>query len=174
MNFLISFPRSGHHIMVDVIEDITKLNNLPFSYCEFYTCCNQIPCTKNSFLAKNHDFDLDIPITPENKYIVLYRDDPFEQLEAWYRYQLLYPNSVDDLNVFIERNIQYYNNFRNKWVDNNYQNIIKITYDEFLKDPDQIFKNILNVLFPSNTCSIQNTKQIYSIYKKYNYRNGCT
>lgn len=110
--YLITCPRSGHHLIVDLIAAFASFYNLPFSYCEFYchnlkrnvlnikdppVKCTNKPCVYDSMLMKSHDFALnpncaikewktEVPIQPASKYIVIYRKDPVIQLEAWYRH----------------------------------------------------------------------------------------
>ena len=49
--FIISFPRSGQHVMQRLLNHIYNYYGKEFSYCEYYTCCNEIPC-KNMFVSK--------------------------------------------------------------------------------------------------------------------------
>ena len=49
--FIISFPRSGQHVMQRLLNHIYNYYGKEFSYCEYYTCCNEIPC-KKMFVSK--------------------------------------------------------------------------------------------------------------------------
>lgn len=68
---LISFPRSGQHLISEVLRLIYKEHNYDFSYCEYYRCCNKVPCQFGSMFMKNHDFLLQYEIKTNEKYIVL-------------------------------------------------------------------------------------------------------
>ena len=69
-----------------LLRDFHTKFDIPYSYCEYYTCCRTIPCKLNSVYQKNHDFRLMFPIKDNEKYLFLYREDKIEQLEAYYRY----------------------------------------------------------------------------------------
>lgn len=85
-----SIPRSGHHYLVSLLQDIYGDE---LYYCEFYQpsteeCCKKVPCKKikecNSkgqlykiTLQKSHDFELQdkvLKTSKKLKYIISYRD----------------------------------------------------------------------------------------------------
>ena len=70
-----------------LLRDFHTKFDIPYSYCEYYTCCRTIPCKLNSVYQKNHDFGLRFPIKDNEKYLFLYREDKIEQLEAYFRYK---------------------------------------------------------------------------------------
>ena len=51
-NNIISFPRSGQHLLQRTLYKFHTFKNIPFSYCGFYDCCNKIPCAYKSFYQK--------------------------------------------------------------------------------------------------------------------------
>ena len=79
----ISYPRSGHHLTVRVLQQYFKHD---FKYCQFYNsqegnCCQSFPCTDESVrMTKNHDMELNRPNAvglqkqPEVPYLVLIRN----------------------------------------------------------------------------------------------------
>jgi len=89
----ISFPRSGHHLLVNCLvryfgnelsfdsrsvetgTDRSHFSCGEFIYCEYYTHCRKIPCSnlKTTF-QKSHDFDLTLPNIAGQYYIVQYRN----------------------------------------------------------------------------------------------------
>jgi hypothetical protein len=181
----IGFPRSGHHITVKLIKDIAEKMNLPFSYCEFYNHntpegiisykppqgCTDEPCEANiraPLITKSHDFALDvncptqewkepIPIISYQKYIVIYRDDPIIQMEAYYRFskKLNYPDynyqddTYEDFQSFYKTNIDYYKAFREKWIDTKYYNVFPIRYETLINNPTETLLSILRVIYPN-------------------------
>ena len=93
-NFLVSFPRSGQHLLERLLKDTYEYYDWEFSYCEFYECCRSAPCSKGSLFTKNHDFGVNLPIEDEYRYLVLYRHDKLRQLEAWFRSEFHPPLDV--------------------------------------------------------------------------------
>jgi len=152
MNFIISFPRSGQHLVAGVMEYITKGHDLEFSYCDFYSCCKSIPCQKGSIFMKNHDMphhrnNIRVPIDQQNKYLVLYRKDPILQLEAYARY--LDKKTLEEVISSIRKSRAYYNKFVEKWVDTNNNNILVFDYYELLASPVENMKTIFQHFYPS-------------------------
>ena len=44
MDIIVSFPRSGQHLVEKILEFCCKEHDIDFTYCEFYTCCESLPC----------------------------------------------------------------------------------------------------------------------------------
>lgn len=163
MNYIISFPRSGQHLVEGVLTYLSSKFEFEFKYCDYYNSCNKIPCTCGCNFQKNHDFSLNplsdnhninlINISNDDKYLILYRKDMIIQLESYYRYSLkLYSKEYqfDDLINFIKNNIEYYKNFINKWVNNKNSNILVIDYYDLVDNFNQYFKTIVNHFFEKN------------------------
>jgi len=163
--FLVSFPRSGHHMVERMLRAICRAHDYPYSYCEYYSCCKRQPCAENAVLQKNHDFDLNFD--PDmGRSVVLYRSDPIVQLDAWYRWrvgrrsgeyqEVLEPDPgwwktrahLDGLTRFATRHARYYRRFVAKWVEANPENIVAIEYGSFLNSPEDFMFRILAHLFP--------------------------
>ncbi len=81
----VSFPRSGHHLLVDCIRDVVGPE---LRYCESYGHCRRVPCPSPSTnWQKTHDFGLAVPIDGTHRYIVQYRH-PIDSIASWYRWEL--------------------------------------------------------------------------------------
>jgi len=168
---IISFPRSGQHLLQSILEYILVNHNKPYSFCEYYTCCKTTPCKKNSIFQKNHDFYNTYTILPNNKYIVLYRRDKILQLESYYRF-IINKNHKEyndmDLVKFINKQSTYYDNFINKWV--NKENILSIEYYELIQNPKESIEKIFAYTYPTlilNKDIIENIAEIdFSINNK--------
>lgn len=148
---IVSFPRSGQHLIESILRYLCESHNIPFSYCEFYTCCSQIPCKKESLISKNHDFDLELKIDKNNKYVSLYRNDLILSLESYYRYWIKLKkieHKYDDLLNFIINTKDYYHKFTNKWIKNQKSNILKIGYYDLVSNPVENSKKIFSHFFP--------------------------
>ena len=148
---LISFPRSGQHMLERTIRDFhRKFNILPYKYCEFYNCCRQHTCKYNANYQKNHDFDLKLNIRDDQKYVYLYRKNKIEQLESYYRCDIGKPvdyNNQEDYNNLIDfckKKSKYYDGLKQKYVDTKRDNVLSVDYDEFLGNPAGIFYKIIS------------------------------
>ena len=153
---IISFPRSGQHLIESVMRHLCLQHNIDFTYCEYYGCCKTIPCSKGYLFSKNPDFSLDLEIKKDVKHIVLYRSDMILQLESYYRFATINKDTeynYNNLLNFIRENTRYYNNFLEKWINNNYDNIIKIEYYDFVNNPIKYSKIIFSHFFPN--CEIK-------------------
>ena len=159
--FIISFPRSGQHLMDRILSTSHKKYGLNYSYCAFYDCCQEIPCKYRYLFHKNHDLNIDLKINDNNKYLVLYRDDIIYQLESYFRWdygargknknKITFnyndPKLFNKLIIFIKKNIKYYINFKKKWVNNNHKNILKIKYNDIIKNPIITITKIMNFFY---------------------------
>lgn len=166
MNFLISFPRSGQHLTECILGYLCDTHGIKYSYCEYYSCCQSIPCKKESLFQKNHDFGIEngkeiVKINNESKYLVLFRKDPILQLESYYRYILSNSNSnsekyisevssyeYDDLLKFVKSKLPYYNKFLEKWINNDKDNILKVEYYELVNNVEDTSQRIFNHFYP--------------------------
>lgn len=175
---LISFPRSGQHLTERLLETVCNYFNQPYSYCEFYRCCNKNPCIKKSRFMKNHDFGFELKINQNNKYIALYRSNFIHQLESYFR--INFPNDktfnyLDDhllysnLLEFIKIKIPLRNEFIKKWINNDNENILKINYDEIIKNPHDYLKKIL--MFMEINHSNEDILNILSSFEPIKYLN---
>ena len=152
MNFLISIPRSGQHLTQRILAHYCKNMNIEFSYCEYYGHCKKIPCAcePRRLFQKNHDFNLNIPIDPQNKYLILYRTNKTEQLESWFRFYSSKDNTFTSNQEYISKFVkfinepyyrtqftpkEYYLKFINKWILTKSENILSLEYNTFIKNP---------------------------------------
>ena len=142
--FIISFPRSGQHLMDRLLKHIYNYYGKEYSYCEYYTCCKTIPCKKESLIQKNHDFDLGLKLKLDEKNLILYRKDKIYQLESYFRYEKFKMDKFNSninykdekifnlLIEFIKRKSKYYDDFLNKYIKSNtYKQALVVEYDDF-------------------------------------------
>ncbi len=143
---IISFPRSGQHLIYEILKLIYFVHDYDFTYCEYYNCCNSVPCSFKSIYQKNHDFTLDYKIIPTESYVVFYRKNIVYQLEAYYRYEINKNNDQYDLETlltFINNNFYYYINFYEKWIFEKHDNIMCIDYNSFIGNSYNYVNQIL-------------------------------
>ena len=175
---IISYPRSGHHLLERILYNIFIKHNLDYTYCEPYTHCKKKPCRDKRLFQKDHW--LENKYHKQQKMIVLYRKDYIYQLEAYFRFEnqpkynnfkqkleygkyrmnteYIYNKSLDYSNKnifknllrFIKKQKPGYENWKNKIIENDfYEKRIIIEYYDFLENPKKYIKEILN-LYDSN------------------------
>lgn len=150
--YVVSFPRSGQHLLQSILKYVFDHHDLTYSFCEYYDCCNSVPCKHNNIICKNHDFNNDYEIITDNKYIILYRDNIILQLESYYRHEVKRMNmeyNYDNMISFINMKLQQYNNFKSKWVNNSNRNILKIEYYNLVNNPIDHIKLIMSHIRPT-------------------------
>lgn len=153
---VISFPRSGQHLLQSILKYVFENHHLTYSFCEFYGCCATVPCKQNKIIQKCHDINNSYEILPNTKYVVLYRDDAIMQLESWYRFKIKKSNkdyNYDEMLNFIKKKLTYYKNFKNKWVNSSNNNILKIEYYYFVNNPVICINKIMTHVRPSTVLS---------------------
>lgn len=125
---LVSFPRSGHHLLV---RGLTEALDHRLVYSEFYSCVHNFETTPYVNLQKNHDFRLDLPFTDELHYIVLYRDfDP--AVESWYK--VSDARDTMTLEEFKAAKRPYYDGLIYKWVTQYRDRTEVVRYDDLVDD----------------------------------------
>lgn len=114
----ISWPRSGHQLLVDILESYFGGE---FAYCEFYTpvdCCKKSPCTRAPMVkfSKNHDFESKTGIRRGTPYLVQYRSFLPSVVSAFEMYvQNGQPDTADSFRFFARYLTTRYNAFLAKW-----------------------------------------------------------
>lgn len=159
MNFLVSFPRSGQNLTHYLLESLHERLGLAYSYCDFYCCCNKIPCRDSAWLQKNHDFGLSLQLQPTARIVTMYRSDPIDQLEAYFRFQnakglknghLHSPLEYDDhlfskLVEFVRGNLRYYHRFVAKWTE---RADLVLEFDDYVSNPVDSLLAMMRVFRP--------------------------
>lgn len=123
----ITFPRSGHHILLSCLADYFGPTlrwssvHSPYSWdenpgLESHGPLGTDPATN---FQKNHDFRLDTPIEAGRKYVIQYRE-PLEALISWYKMRIADGRGNDDSPEAWERfardNTNYWRGFVRKWI----------------------------------------------------------
>ena len=183
---IISFPRSGQNLLHRLLKHIYKYYHLSYTYCEFYICCNHVPCLQKKQFQKNHDFDLKLDIDKNDKMFVLYRGNKISQLEAYFRYNyskkysnvnINYDNPAifNDLIQFIHNHSHYYDEFMKKYIHTNkYNNVFLIEYNDFIHNHEKYIKKIIMYLkLPIDYENIDiDVKNIMDSFETIEYKNS--
>jgi hypothetical protein len=184
--FIISFPRSGQHLIERLLKHIYNYYDKKCSYCEYYNCCNEIPCNKNCLFQKNHDFDLNLELKIDEKFLILYRKDKIYQIESFFRLTIfgaeVYNANVnyEDEKIFnnlincIKEQSKYYDDFVNKYIKSNkYKQTLIVEYDDFLFNYKDYIKQIILFLNLTNSENIDlDIENIVNTFEKIEYKNS--
>ena len=149
--FIVTPPRSGQHMFTNWLE---VAFGRQLSYCEFYTCMDnrglyrecearhwpaamRIGCRSGCQFQKNHDFDLQMPISGQFRYVVIYRH-PVMSMSSWWK--LEGKAAGDDLSDFMFSRVEYWVRFIRKWVlsDISPSNRLVLRYEDLTKDPSHM------------------------------------
>ena len=143
---IISFPRSGQHLLVKILRQVAHHYDLYFDYCERH----QLPqenCDSLSSVRKHHDFQLDYIA---GKHVVLLRHDRVRNLEALWRWE----NRVMHKTSFCrtlesekqhKKNEHFYDGFVAKWKKGNADAIIG--FHDLLKYPVDNVLRVLTIMY---------------------------
>lgn len=183
----VTFPRSGHHLVTNVLfkyfskninypeikgdetrlkcRDVIKAGEL--NYCEFYHHCKAMPCPNfGTNIQKSHDFNLDLTIDNNYRYLILYRQ-PVEAISSWYELLLREPFLNSLLGKYVDYSrrswedfskdaLIFWKKFINKWVDKTPANFkLLMSYAEIVERPIISFVNIIKFIDPDSVIDFQ-------------------
>jgi hypothetical protein len=153
-----TFPRSGHRLLVSMLrqyffngEPVARENGLyvsdVFTYCPNYGHCRAHPCSDaRTNFQKDHDFELDTPISATMAHVVQYRH-PVNSLISWYVFALARKNIPRDSRRSWERfarmQITFWKGFVDKWVLGPVPNRVAIRYEAFVERPEEQLRAVL-------------------------------
>ena len=177
--FLISYPRSGHHLLVDSLlkyygnsfkgrswEVITKRAG-KLCYCpesgiarrSNFNCIN-----KDVNLKKDHDLNLDLEIDPKYKYIVLYRH-PFKSIiSSFFIGKNKYGDKLsreDFFTHFLPIKLKYWRGFTYKWVRDDSDHKMHITYVNLVDDFEDTVKKVVQFLQSEEEIDEERIKKVH-------------
>lgn len=186
----VSLPRCGHNLLVrhlqryfqsaDVCPDYrknllpfvakakTRRNSSPhrqFHYCEYYYSCRSIPCCDAAnTLQKSHDFELELPVDPRQKYMVQNRND-LGLLISWFELRLPRRREIDSADGFLafaRRMRPYLDGFRSKWVSSSLPQRLIIEYDDYLASPLNCLAKVIQFIEPDHRIDLNRIKNTVS------------
>jgi Sulfotransferase domain len=175
---LISYPRSGHHLLVDLLFACTESNyeskdyrglvhGSTIKYCEKYSHCSTTYCTdSNTNLQKNHDFFLHVDVDIPYKKVILIRKDFIGSIISYFKLQTKFynfPNTYEHWILFLERSIYYWNGFIYKWLKSCKEKHV-IIYEDLIDHPVTVLRDLLAYL------EINDYQDIEKIISQFTFR----
>jgi hypothetical protein len=152
-----SMPRSGHHLLVDLLLEYFGRD---MAYCEFYgdSCCGQQPCQRASlpmlgnhfFIQKSHDLGLNDPKLEGSPYIVQYRH-PIPRLQSnWDHFVHVQrvPDTEAAFRAFARAETDYFIRFWHRWVVDSPAWSMALAYESLSSDPRGSVSGVVTMLEP--------------------------
>lgn len=173
-SIIISLPRCGQHMTERLLSALYDYYDKEYSYCSYYDegCCKTIPCSNGKLFVKNHDFKgyINIDPDPNTKYLVLYRADKLDQLEAWFRFKYCDKQKVESSGLqsrpkpdynkpevfealcnFVDERKDYYDSFVDKWVNTPHDNVLCLKYKYLVHNTVDASQKMLEFFNPGET-----------------------
>ena len=157
--FLVSPPRSGHHMLVGWLDKSFGPN---LDYCELYSCTDsmgryrrceaqgwrsdfKVVCRSGCRFQKNHDFDLSLPRMDYFQYVALVRN-PMFSLSSWW---VLEGQKVGRcIREYMLSKVPYWKEFAAKWVlPGATPNIFVTRYEDLISEPE-VMRSMADFLNP--------------------------
>lgn len=147
----VSFPRCGHHMLVEVLE---RYFGIAFRYCSYYGLCEQRPCPASvGHLQKNHDHDLAIDADGDADYLIQYRR-PLGAMISQFEHRVRLGHArhtADEWRTFALDTLPQWEAFVRKWVlENQNPRAIKIAYEDVLADPIRVVGRVARFFAPDD------------------------
>jgi hypothetical protein len=183
---IISFPRSGFHLLQTIFE----------SYFSIKECaCQKNPDVKTNEIIEEdiafhraHDMDLKLNKIQFNKIIILYRKDIIEQLDSFFRFQfknlVIDKNNYNDLSVhsscheldipysskldFFRIVLKEYKDWVQKWINEPTQNSIIVEYSDFMKNPQETLDKLQEHVLTTKNSELS-SKIVEEMKLEYNH-----
>lgn len=173
----ISFPRSGHHLLVNVLEEYFGDK---FEYCEFYTpenCCGKTPClcSDRVWLSKNHDYHSSVPILPCVNYLIQYRSYLPAVISD---YELHARNKGrDDRELFRKYAInrkRHYLDFMTRWSEAvaDGSSFVRISYERMTAKPLDVFSRLVKEFQPDVPVDVNKIETIMAGLNRVSVEKG--
>lgn len=164
----ISYPRSGHHALVDVLQNYFGGG---FHYCEIYRDHRpeELLGAEGSITnyQKNHDFKLDTPILTDRQYLVQVRN-PLESIESWNELDRRVGHVPDSE----ENRLDFWVAFVKKWLLTPISNRLVVYYQDLIESPLPTCVSILQFLTKTQNVDVplleQSLKQFPFVRRREN------
>ena len=164
----ISWPRSGHHLLVRLLE---LYFGDTFTYCDPYAkkpgCCGTIPCQKRDqvHFTKSHDFQLDVPQEKGLKYLIQYREF-ISSVVSNFELHVLHggEDSMRGFQLFASAEFDRYLDFLGKWVFSDFATSqFLLDYDRLVSDPGAVLAEVANYIAPDYELSPERVEWAISV-----------
>lgn len=149
----VSWPRSGHHLLVRILDEYFGGR---FHYCEYYTpidCCRCVPCERMGEISfsKSHDRNLEVPIRAGGRYLVQYREfcpAVVSDFELYVRDRGR--DSSAQFRRFANKEARKYVRFMGRWASAQADGttIARIAYEQLASNPGRTIADVISLFAP--------------------------
>lgn len=141
----VSVPRSGHHMLVDLLK---AYFGEALRYCEYYREPEKRfgRCAETN-AQKNHDFNLTTPVRKDRRYVIQIRN-PIDALASWTnlsRLEGLFQSGQDVRHEYANR-LAYWQGFVRKWVVPTIPNRLIVRYENFVQRPEPELARVIRFM----------------------------
>ena len=150
----ISWPRSGHHLLVRLLQGYF---DDAFGYCEFHRpqdCCKVFPCARRGQInfSKNHDFGQETPQLPDQTYLIQHRAFIPSVVSG---YELSPDRDGDDnaatFRTYAAKRWGPYAMFRDKWITSDFgTKRAVLLYEDLTSDPVTAMQPVVALFAPDH------------------------
>ena len=150
----VSWPRSGHHLLMRLLEAYLGPS---FGYCEFYEpedCCKTFPCARAGRInvSKNHDDHFRLPQRDDINYLIQVRDfipALISNFELHVR-EGNGPDTAEEFRLYASKQWTRYRKFMRKWVESGFASRqLVVDYAWLVDDPVAVVATTLRWLDPA-------------------------
>lgn len=173
----VSFPRSGHHLLVGHLRDYfscvpcrgerfrelllrifggSRRRFQQFEYCNYYQHCGRHWCRNASTVfQKNHDLELTLPIHSGRFHLIQIRE-ALPAIISWYELAIQrgWDNAVDSSDGwkrFFDQKLHFYLKFSAKWLAPEIGSFSLVSwYEQYVKDPVATLVPLIRVFAPAH------------------------
>lgn len=148
----VSWPRSGHHLLVRLLQ---RALGPAFGYCQHYhtsaACCRRLPCVRDDIhLTKSHDFTGDLPQLRGQRYLVQHRAFLPSVISD---FELVVRGGGEDSRTAFLRHASErfgaYRAFRARWIESTFaSDQVVLRYEDLVAAPDEALGPVLASLAP--------------------------
>ena len=143
----ITFPRSGHHLLVRLLKQYFGDDML--GYSESYTDPNRrLELDPSVRFQKNHDLQLGTSVRDDRRYIVQIRY-PIDSLVSWYKWECENRRATDSPDAWVNFALQktsFWMQFYRKWVLDYIPGRLIVNYADLLTKPDEALRRVVEHL----------------------------
>lgn len=141
----VSFPRSGHHMLVEVLKCYFGDE---FHYCEWHSDYYKRPdvCAETNF-TKTHDHHLTWPVSPEYHHLVQVRS-PLYSIASWrihHKGQFRY--FYEDQEVSKQK-VEFWAKWVNKWILSPVPNRLIVQYESLIMRKSNVWRKVVEFVSP--------------------------
>ena len=167
-------PRCGNGLL---IEYLSLYFNEDWHYCEFYHCCQSVPCVnRETIFQRNHDFELDLDNDHTKRYLIQLRH-PVHSIVSHFEVQVSLEQLEHTRENWVSFSIEwirFYQAFVAKWVlKNTNKNILIVTHEDIRDTPVLTVAEVVKLIAPNHQPDMERLKNVATEVHANKVRDPC-